>query len=534
LEPQISTKRKQRFFKYLEPVVESGVLSGIRIHLGVGSFTVRKYSKTKPRRWVLRVGDAVIPPFHRGPWAVPVVPYADLIDEETPGRRELAAAELAYANGDLESSCTTFEHLRTTLPKIATWAAIREADCLLEQNMPALARELLTLVATQGDSRATQLLARVRLAEITGTVMRGKFFEALYVLTAKDRSQLGTIADEIDFREARVHLFRGDAVTALQHLEDMLAKRPQSPFFLERSMIKGLRWRTLSTTVREKQWLVAAKTYLRIPPMPRKNSHWVDIHMLGARALSEVGLPQRSIQVYLHLLRLGGTEIDELVTLVGLAKSYAEAGDNYRAELTVNYLKENYPNWRKDRDLLRLKGQLLLARGDIKNATRIAGELTAKPEITTADDARLTIASALKGLKSEGLQSARILLSSALRAGHDLTRDVADDLAMAASDCEHLERSANPVEIATSVQLLWAASCLSRVGRLDEALVYLQAAQAYRAEDLSDPELWPIIQLVQESVQWWSRFKDRLAPDEDTSDPAGDESDVFGDGEAAS
>jgi tetratricopeptide (TPR) repeat protein len=386
---------------------------------------------------------------------------------------------------------------------------------MVEQNHSAMARELLTIVASQGKSDTLQLLARLRLTEISGSALRGPFFKSLYTLTREQRIRLGTIADEVDFRAARTHLFRGNPVKALNLLEEMLAKRPQSPFFHERTILKALRWRAIHTTVREKRWLTAAKTYLRIPPMPRNDPHWVEIHMLGSRALIEVGLPQRAILVSLHLLRQGGDEIDETQILIDLAMAYSEAGDHYRSELTLSYLTENYPGLRKNRDVLRLKGMLSLKKGDLQNATRIATLLTKNPSKINSQDARLTIASALKSMKSEGLHAARGLINAALTAGHELTMEVADDLAMAASDCQHLEKSANPVELASGVQLLWAASCLSRVGRLDDALVYLQAAHAYRAADLSDEQLWPLIQMVGESIQWWSTYKERVSPEDD-------------------
>ncbi|HIN86348.1 MAG TPA: hypothetical protein EYN06_07695, partial [Myxococcales bacterium] len=67
LATQIASERKKRFFKSIEPVEENGVLVGVRVHMGVGSFSTRLYTKTKPARWVLRVGDAIAPPAQRGP-----------------------------------------------------------------------------------------------------------------------------------------------------------------------------------------------------------------------------------------------------------------------------------------------------------------------------------------------------------------------------------------------------------------------------------------------------------------------------------
>ncbi|HIA04926.1 MAG TPA: hypothetical protein EYN66_24025 [Myxococcales bacterium] len=383
-----------------------------------------------------------------------------------------------------------------------------------------MATELLKIVAAQKNMTAPTILARLRLAEISGRVLRGPSTKALYKLTPEQRAQLGTIADEVDFRKARTQLFQKNAIKTLNLLEDLLTRRPQSPFFQDRTMLRALRWRVLSSTVREKRWLMAAKSYLQIPPMPRKTPHWVDIHMLGGRALSEVGLPQRAVHVYLHLLRQGADQIQESNVLISLAQAYAESGDSYRADLTVQYLIENYKKLRKNRDVLRLQAALSLKKGNLQDASRISAELTQDASKMNSKDALLTASSALKSIKTEGVHAARNLLSAALRGGHDLTVEVSDDLAMAAGDCEHLVRSAKPIELASGVQLLWAASCLSRDGRLDEALTYLQAAHAYRSEDLSNPELWPLIQLVGESVQWWSIYKDRIEPPKDEDEPA--------------
>ena len=46
LTPQISTLRKKRFFKAIDPVSENGALVGIRLHLGIGVVSVHSHPTT--------------------------------------------------------------------------------------------------------------------------------------------------------------------------------------------------------------------------------------------------------------------------------------------------------------------------------------------------------------------------------------------------------------------------------------------------------------------------------------------------------
>jgi hypothetical protein len=127
--------------------------------------------------------------------------------------------------------------------------------------------------------------------------------------------------------------------------------------------------------------------------------------------------------------------------------------------------------------------------------------------LATDDDTRLVTDTALAVLEEEGVVYARSVIAPAVAIGHELPVNVAHDLAFTAGDCDYLARACRPIELASGKRLLWTAACLSKAGRLDEAMVFLEATQAYAANDLVDPELWSLVELIQENAEWWELNK---------------------------
>ena len=522
LAPQMATSRKQRFFRNLEPVVEAGTSVGIRVRVGTGPFETHIYRKERPRRWVLRVGELRRPPVDRGPSGVPVIPYSDLVEEEAEGRSKFVRAELAFARGGFDKPCLAFHELREQSAELSSWAGLREADCLLEVGEHAAALEILDAITRAGHTPAAIALARVRMAEASGAVLDERFDRSVYNgIDPNIQTYMGTVADEVSYREARTLLFRGDAGEAFRTLERLHARRPESPFFLERKMLNTLRWRAVRDSAQDGRWLLTAKNYLHIPPTrPEQTPNWTRIHEYGAHALREIGLPKRAVQVYLHLLRTPEATIDETKTIIDLAETYNEAGDAYRSKITVRYLTEREPGLGHDRRVVRLRGSLALGAGHDPAMGQQARDLAGLVDKGNAGsgpdgdgDTRLVVQGAVRALQVEGIVAARDALAG-LRgnwAAGGLAAQVARDLAFAAGDCQALSRMATPLELADGETLLFSGACLMQQGRVTEATVMLEAARIYAAAEMGSPELDPILNLIAESAEWWTKNAGRLA-----------------------
>lgn len=520
LAPQVQSARKRRFFRTMQPIVEGGKLVGLKVRIGVGAFGVRGYVKNRPRRWVLRIGELRRPPFGRGRTGVPVVPYADLIEEEAEGRSRFVSAELGFARGEFKVPCLAFHELRADGGELASWAALREADCLLEVGEHAAARDILGDVVKAGHTPGAMILARIRIAEADGTVLSKRFERALFTAARDIGSFVGTVADEIAYREARAMLFRGQAHEAFRVLERLHRDRPRSAFFADRQLLHTLRWRAVRDSAQEGRWLECARAYLEIPPTQPDVPNWTAIHGYGAEALREIGLPKRASQVYLHIMRKPGAVIDEVATILNLAETYREAGDDYRARITIRYLIERFPKMASDRRVVRLRGRLAMARGNAP-ATGEATDMMAKllgrggrsAPRADATDTRFVVEGAISALKSEGLVAARRPLTrmTGKYRAQGLPFEVSRDLAFAARDCDALSRMAAPLELADGQTLLWAGVCLMGEHRMGEASVLFEAARVYASAELAAPAMDPVLQMVRESADWWTRNQARLA-----------------------
>lgn len=503
LHPQTLSERKRRFFSRMTPLVENGKLAGIRVWIGVGSFRIKTYAKRGPTRWVLRVGELRTPPFDPGPEGVPVVPYSDLVDEEVEGRAAFASAEHSLSQGRLGSACQVFQALRNGHKELRSWAGLREADCLLAEGRHALALDLLKSVVSAGHTPAAISLARIRIDEASGKVLGPRFDRSIYRVDSSTLSYMGTVADEIGYREARALLFRREAHLALDAMEVLLADRPRSPFFQDRRFVHALRWRAVRDAAADREWLLTSRTYLSIPPSPITMPHWVEIHEIGAHALREVGLPMRAVQVYLHLLRTDGIDLSEKATILQLAEAYYEAGDAYRARITLKYLVERFPRMTRHPKVVRIRGRLALDRGDDAEAGRqAAAMLKAQPAANDTDDARFVASAAARALETEGLPSARETLSTL---PGPLVSAMRIELAMAAGDCAQLTEHLGPLPLADAEELLWSGACLMTQRRHTEALIYLEAARVYAGAELMLPELEPILEAVLASARWWAK-----------------------------
>ena len=510
LAPQIASERKRRFFRDMHPIVERGKLVGIRVELGIGAFSLKSYLKRRPQRWVLRVGETRTPPFTLGPAGVPVVPYADLVEEEIEGRDRLMSAELALAQGRTSRACAVFAKLRELQNELRSWAALREADCLLLDGRYGMAESLLKTVVSAGKAPAAIHLARLRIAESSGLTLSPSFDPDLYAVDGGIHTYVGTVADEINYREARALLFRREAHKALTVIESLLARRPRSPYFEDRTFLHAMRWRAVRDAHQDQAWLLTARTYLQIPPAGPEMPHWVEIHTIGAQALREVGLPKRAVRVYLHLLRTEGDFVlDEPGTILGLAEAYRESGDAYRSRITLKFLVERYPRWTRKPRVIRLRGRLALERTDDRELGAALTDLrAAEPAATSADDARFRLAGAMRTLEIEGLAPARAVVATTQG---PVARQLAAPLAMAAGDCDALTRAAAPYELASAEALLWAGACLVSHRRVDEGLVLLEAAAAWSGPELLTPELAPLLRDLTSLARWWSENNERLA-----------------------
>src|SRR5205823_1912216 len=118
-------------------------------------------------------------------------------------RNAFAAAEAGLLQGRTREACTTFGRLSADEKgsEVASWAALRSADCLLAAGDVEPAVALLRRVSAAGHTQAAIQLARFRLEEATGAVLHGTFNADLYRLTEDSPAWIGTVADEAAVRE---------------------------------------------------------------------------------------------------------------------------------------------------------------------------------------------------------------------------------------------------------------------------------------------------------------------------------------------
>jgi len=508
LKAQINTERKRRFFEAMQPITSNGIVVGIRVQVSIGAFSMRTYVKRNPSRWVLRISTTTTPALNIGHAIMPIVPYADLIADDVPGHDGLAEAELMLANGNKNKACPMFEALQRERDPVRSWATIRSADCYILDGRYADAARVLELLVRVSELDVAVRLAILRLEEVSGRILTREFRPAMYHIDPTDTAVIGTIADEISYREARAWLLRGDAQRALVAIHGLLQRRPYSPFFLDRTFLQAVRWRALRTLSHQDRWLDVANAYIDIPPGVTDVPHWADIHMVGAEAMRRIGLPRRSQDIYQHLLRRGKHLIQEPHVILSLAESFLEQNDIYRARMTMNFLVKEFPKWKNRPAVLVARGRIALHRKQDPEAGALLRELSdAKDNDWSVNEMQFAIYTALRAMRLEGLAAAQDLVPAA---GSDLSDDVRVDLAMVAGDCEQLKETASPVELADGETLLWAGACLVHRGRMDEASVLFEAIRLYAPQIMSDPTLEPLIRLTKQSADWWVNNQDRL------------------------
>jgi len=509
LNVQVASASKARFFRAMTPIKRNGKLVGIQLQVGIGAFSIKTYNKRRPMRWVLRIGEVRRPPFSFGREGVPVVPYSDLIEDDVEGRSAFAAAEFDLASGRLDGACRTFASLRGGDPELTSWATIRVADCLLELGNHKAAIKQLKTVMSAGHTPAAVFLARLRLEEATGRILTAGFQRELYQSDVRRATHMGTVADEAAFREARALLLRRQIDDALAVIEGLHQRRSQSPIFVDRRFLNALRWRAVRDASVEEKWLSTARTYLRIPTDNKRMPHWLEIHRIGARALREIGLSKRAVRVYLHLLEDKNLGYEERDLIRDLAHTYHEAGDQYRASITLTFLLERYPELRRDAGVIRLQGRLALAQENGSRMGEVVAELKAMaPELTSQDDERFVATVAMRALEIDGLAAARATINGI---GGQLPTTIARDLAMAAGDCDDLAKHVGPLILAQAETMLWTGACLMGQRRADEARVYLEAARVYTGAEILLPRMDPILKAVETSAQWWLQNEKRVA-----------------------
>ncbi len=555
LELQLGNETKHRFFSGFEPLVEAGKTVGIVARLGVGTFSVQIYTKQAPVRWVLRVGERRTPPpdLEAGPLSVPVVPYADLIDDEAEGRAQLMGAERDLSTGKIDSGCGALEPLAVAflarparpaasgaaqalakaLPashetpdeaarrEVETWATLRSADCLARNGNAAEALARLERVAQDGRVPGATVLARLRSDAVSGNALGAGFDAALYRQVADNELHGGSVSDEARYRLARVHLLRSEAHAAVAALESLARARPESPFLHGSTLLNVLRWRAVRDGGHSGRWDLAATTFADIPAeVSPLTPYWLDTQQLGALAFRHVGLPRRAVPVYMTLLACAGETVDvkrcprlgkaaadanrpradELAVLEALTETYLEAEDGYRARQTLDWLDEKRPELRTAPAHLRLRERAERLRGNAKGSNAAVSTLAASGAGQVDVESATTLtAAAARALETEGLTSARALLDVA--GGAVATAVMRADLAFAAGDCAALARAAEPLALAPGETLLYSGACLLREGRAVEAAVYFEAARVYAAADV-DPTLENIVRLAHESATW--------------------------------
>lgn len=549
LEAQLTNERKRQFFAGFQPLVEGGRTTGLIVDIGVPGFDVEAYPKSDPRRWVIRVGKHRAVPVGAGALAVPVVPYADLLDPDLEGRDDFAAAERALARGDA-NACERLEHLRTTgSGELAAFAAIRHADCLAGKG--DLIGAVATLAAIKGNRiSAPATLARIRAAEFTGRALSSRDALDAYVFPMNDPSLAGAVADEAALRQVRVFFWRGDYGRALEALAAFAKARPESPYAPTPALEEGLRRRVVMDSAHAGQWLVAARAYVAGPPAREMSPARALYDWVGARALREIGLPKEASRIYLGLLRSSGGQMEvavggpsgdanearpnrtgftELEVLLALASTYAEDKDTTRADVTLRYVDEKWRDPTSRREVARLRAELALAKHNARAAVVAveamrpgAGERGAAAAFgSTEDHASLGSAAtdgdravrtdsviartAVAALDAEGVVAARRVLApqTALARAQGLASEVARDLAAAAGDCDALLVRTSPIELATGDDLLLSSACLLSEGRVEEALVLVDAANVWAAGDLVRPDLDMLVSIVRAQAMWW-------------------------------
>lgn len=509
LAPQLSNKRKQRFFKGLDPLIEGGQLAGIVVRLGIGPFEIQVYEKRRPRRWVMRVGELIRPPLQMGLNGVPIVPYADLAeDDEVDGRLAFSSAELQLSQGQFRAACNRIATIAETADEtLSSWVALREADCLMHYGHLAPAEATLRQVMSASHTPGAIVLAKIRLAELTGKALDAGFQFKAYDVSNK--AFVGTIADEASYRLARMRLLRGESMKSLETIEVLYKDRPRSPFFESKHLLYMVRWRSVRDAARAKLWMLTAKTYLAIPPLPKTMPHWLEIHQLGATALREVGLAKRAVRVYLSLLSQKPNELDEPSTILELAQTCFEADDTYRAELSVKFLRERFPSWEKRSAVRRLVGDLALARQDDVTTGDMAAQIQKSvPPMDQREDARFVVEASVRTMQIEGVATARDTLG---KTRGSLARNVRRDLAVAAGDCDTAVEIAGPIELAEAEDLLLAGACLMGARRQAEAVVLLEAARVWAGPELLTPEMEPLLDELLKAARWWMDNEQRLA-----------------------
>ena len=527
LEPQLATERKRRFFRKVEPLVEGGKIVGIVVGMGVPAFDVATYPKTAPQRWILRVGEHRTIPASMGALAVPVVSYADLIEGDSEARHRLGAAERALAAG--QGGCTAIAELAAGTDEVSAWAALRDADCHALAGDTVLA--LKALGRANGGPVGAAALATIRTAELDGSLLSETAnwtpFEAI---RTGGPTLSGTVADEAEYRRVRAHFWRGEYALALAALEAFTKVRPESPFAQNVALAPGLRRRVVLEAAAAERWLDAARAYVAAP-VPAEPAHRrIELDLIGARALREIGLGKQASRVYLGLLQAAPAGVDEATLMLELAETYTEDHDTARADVTLKYVEERFPNRR--REATRLRGLLALAKGNVRAAAEAALALAPAParrsaplseqaQAAEAKSATLVARTAAQALAVEGVPAARAVVAplAARAVAADLASEVARDLAAAAGDCEALLQFARPLELASGDDLLLGSACLLGNGRLDEALVLVSAAQVWAAADLARPEVAALLETVRAQATFWLENHAEAAPPPATKNP---------------
>ncbi|MFT7622217.1 MAG: hypothetical protein ACI9WU_001385 [Myxococcota bacterium] len=517
LHPQMISERKQRFFGTIVPLVEDDKLTGLIVRVGVGAFAIRSYAKHRPMRWVLRVGERRRPSFEPGPGAVPVIPYSDMVEDDIEGRDLFATAEHDLAVGRNDLACEVFRDLRPGADRdMVPWLALREADCLVRLGNVTTAEAVLHSIIEANQALGAVQLARLRLLETSGRVLRPGLDRTPYIVDPHMATSLGTVADEITFREARAMVFQGDIHEALGILEDLQARRNRSPIFEDRRLLTGLRWRSVWDAFVQKKWLEASTAYLAIPPLPSETPRWAQLQVMGAHALREVGLPRRAVRVYLALLRTPGIVINEHKTLLDLTEAYLESDDVYRTALSLKYIEEQKPKLANHPRILRLQGKVALRANDLPAAAEVATLMKDASPAPTEADARMVLAAAARALEGEGLPTARALAASA---GGQLSREFNRDLSMAAGDCDAVISDLSPLYLEEPSSLVWLGACLMGERRVDEAQVFLESARVYAGPQLLSPDMQPMLELLAASAAWWTGHEQRIADVSSATEP---------------
>ncbi len=508
LHPQLLSERKRRFFRGMDPIVENDRLVGIQIRVGMGAFAVRTYVKRRPYRWVMRIGELRRPPFE-GPTAVPIIPYSDLVEDDTEGRDRFAAAEHDLIQGDRTAACRTITELRgvTEDDSMHSWLGLREADCLIPLENFAAAEAILSAILETGHTPGAIHLARLRLLEISGRVLH-HFDADAYDVDPRVVSMMGTVADEIAFREARARLFTRDIEGALEIMESLHDRRSRSPIFEDRRLLEGLRWRAVWDAHMDQDWLRASRIYLSIPAGRPAMPNWLRMHQLGADALREVGLSRRATRVYLTLLRTPGADVDEVATMVELAETYLEAGDVYRSAITVKYIEEKKPKMARHPTVLRLRGRIAQTQDALPEVAAAAEAMASAEPAPSMKDGVFVLSAAADAMDAGEVTIARTIVAES---SHPDALELRRQLDMAAGDCDAVVASMAPLHLEDVDTLVWVGACLMGEHRAPEAKVFIESARVYAGAQLLTPELDPLMDLLAASSEWFVAHDQSLA-----------------------